>query len=104
VTTTTVVTVVTTQTTTTTNVGFSTNFVTGHNNTTNAAITTVVSNNTKPETTAVQAPAPMVLSQSESPIIPRSPSPEENVKVCNECLEFRNLVSEAYFSLQDIVG
>ena len=40
---------------------------------------------------------------SQSPPVQAS-TPEENVKVCNECLEYRNLVSQAYFELEDVVG
>lgn len=99
-------------------VGFATTFVNGHNNTSTSTTTSSNTNNSSNTThsttnntssTPATTPKPEEkeeerLVSSQSPPVQPSPSPEENVKVCNECLEYRNLVSQAYFELEDISG
>lgn len=100
------VTVTTTQTTTINSVGFSTSFVNGHNNTSTSTTTSSNTGNTTSTTTAAKPEEKEEerLVSSQSPPVTPSANAEENVKVCNECLEYRNLVSQAYYSLEDISG
>ena len=78
VSTTSIVSITTSQITTVDTIGFSTTLVSGHNN-----------NRGNTSTAALQAPLkPQV-------------DAEDNVEICNKCLEYRNLVSQAYYELEE---